>query len=283
MILQRIGAVAGAKALEEELGQTKIDDEAISYLMRGWSEKNPQDATDWFMQLPPDNQPKLIAELISGVAHNDPSKALGLIAMDKDFQNDDASSNIMRETIQAGGFRAAEDLVGTLKDRADLPWPTKGQVFRELASREVELITTAGTPLAGLDWMEQFVGNNVMGPNSTGALILKAAVADPQKTLAWLQQYGDQLTPNQQKAAYPAFAGTWQAQAPDQFAAWLTANPDDPKHDPFAAAAAQHQLDYGFPQDAQRWLQMVNDPALRAQLNDALRARQARAAATPAR
>ena len=274
LIMEQIGKVAGADVLNEELAKPNWRRMTLRFVLSGWAEKDPKSAVAWYGQIVPNDQQVLIQGLVTGLARVDSGESRGIWrCRTSSFSRMMTRRPSFVRRFREGGARAGARSIDNLAGRKDLPPSVKGQIFGALAQVKVDKSAAAGKPLATLDWMEQYVGQEVMDSRATALILTKAALADPSKTLAWLQKNGARFTTDQQKEAFPAVARACLQKDPEQFAAWLTANPDDPQHDQFAATAAQRQLAAGNLDDAQRWLQLIGDPDLRAQFENTLRKR----------
>ena len=178
LLMERIGMVAGKMLLDEQMAKPDWDRLTLFFLLSGWSEKDPKSATEWIGRIDPKIQETLIPGVVFGLARVDPAMAVGLAVQGKSFQQDSDATNIVLETIQAGGLRAGQQLIDSLEARTDLSMPDKGRVFGSFALVKAEANAAAGKPLATLDWMAQYVGHDVMGPFVTTKLLAQAANVD---------------------------------------------------------------------------------------------------------
>ena len=272
LVLEQIGKVAGEDAVNERLDASNPNAKEIaSYVLTGWAEQDAKDAEAWFLNLPPEKRQPLLSRLVVGLARNDPRESLEFAFAQKVFQewNSDATY-LVAEAVQQSGFQVTEDLLRQVSAHPEIPDGQRGKMFGAVAETKVKMNAEAGTPMATLDWFQQYVGQTYIGPIATGTIISQAATSDPAQTESWLAQYGDRLTPVQRNSAVTTLARIWQQQSPDAFAGWLTGHPDDTQHDELAAAATMQQLSKGQFDQAQRWSSLINDPNTRAQWDQSI-------------
>ncbi len=123
LVLERIGAIAGAEAINGRLDKPDENSREIAqYIVQGWAEKDPRSALDWFQQLPPESRGGVIKDLTVGVARADPSAALEVAALEKSVlpMAKDAD-NIIMEMVQQKGIGATDDMLAAMKGRTDIP------------------------------------------------------------------------------------------------------------------------------------------------------------------
>lgn len=256
LVLERIGAVAGADAMSLYTDFSSNNRQVGFHILTGWGERDPQAASAWLQQLPfPGSRNLLMSYLVVGMARNDPATALEFALLAKGYQKTGDLSCIIDEATQSGGFRAAEDLVGEIEWRKDISEEAKQRFFATLAQRKGALNAANGRRVDTLAWMDQYAGQTIMGAQAVAVLIAGNAIHEPANTLAWLQQNSGRMTDAQRNEAYPLVAAIWQTQNPEQFSGWLAAHADDPQHDAMATAAAE----------------LAKDPKSQEQLKEAIR------------
>ncbi len=271
LLLERIGAVAGAVAVEEQLHGKAINKDVLGDVMYGWSAKDPKAAIAWYESLPAKERDQVNVKLVAGVAETDPVKALGLTMQNRNYRPTESPYRaIIDAVVQRGGLRSGEGLIETLNGRADFSMLAKQNIFDALAGRVMDLNNKAGTPTANLDWMGAYLGNNVMAYNPAWKMITQAAASDPAKTLAWLQHNEDQFDATQAKAMGPTLGALWQQQDPQGFADWISNNAANPKHDSFVLGVARQKLRTASLEEAQGWIDLISDPKVRKREGDNL-------------
>lgn len=269
LMLERVGEVAGADAITEVLGPTHLGDmDQARGLLTGFADADAKAAHAWLETQPPEAQDQLRRSLIEGMARTDSKAALALsVALPHRVEN---LEGIVAGAMQHGGFREAEGLLASLTSRADVPDSVKYAVFHQLAQAQIHSADTAGDPARTLAWFEPYLGAAYIGQQSTGTLISTAAKAGAPAVMNWLDTHADRMTPPQTGAAFTAIAASWQAQAPEQFMAWMNANPDHPQYDAMAQTTASSFLRNGQIENAQQWAVTIRDPQMRATLDQAI-------------
>jgi hypothetical protein len=270
LVLERVGEIAGATALDEALASTKRNekDRARSFLV-GWGAADPIAARDWFEAQQPETQSLLMIPLIHGLARSDPQTALTYAATSPELR-DNFAPQIVNGMMQIGGSKGAEELLSEMNNRADIPLPVKGAVLYHMAARQIELARMRGEPAAVLDWADHYVGPNLMGPAAVREVVTFAAQADAPGTLDWILARTDRWTAEQAAPIFPAIVQAMQAQAPEQLVAWMDANVDHPQHDAMAQAAGNLLLQQGNFEQARRWAEALRDVQARSKLQQAI-------------
>jgi hypothetical protein len=118
--------------------------------------------------------------------------------------------------------------------------------------------------MAVLHWADRHMGPKLMGPIAARNIVTAAARADASATLNWIEERSGLWTPRQEAAIFPAVAQAMQAQAPEQFSAWLDAHPEHPQRDQMVNAIAQQFAQAGDYVQARRWSKRIRDTETRA-------------------
>lgn len=265
LMLGRVGEVAGAEAIKEAGGL----DRARSFLT-GWASADPKAARAWFETQPPEMQEQLLGTLLQGIARTDPKTALEMAFTQPVSVMRENVSKIIPAALQHGGFREVEGLLASVMNRADLADPDKSAVFFYLTQGKIRSANAAGNPAKTLDWFEPYLGVSYIGSTITQDLISNAAKAGAPAVMDWLGTHADRMSPQQADAAFPAIATSWQAQAPDQFAAWMSANHDHPQYDAMAQTTVNSYLRNGQTEMARQWAASIQNPEVRARLDQAI-------------
>jgi hypothetical protein len=273
LMIERVAEVAGAEALADALrSESSALVPRARLLLTGFAAANPTAALEWFQAQPPERQQQFFNNLISGLGRSDPKRAMTLILdQPREIWQPNVTS-IVDGAIQSGGFRAAEDLLVSIKSRSDVSLDFKGKVLMDLLERH---ITNYTEPMEVLEWFDPHV--SLAGPITIRKSLSAAAKVDPMKTLGWLEERADRIAPKQVPVAYAAIAEVLQAQNPAQFVAWMNANPNHPQHDSMAQVAINTFLQSGNFDEARRWMATIGDPRMRGQLDEAIRAAEVKA------
>lgn len=267
IMLERVGEVAGAAALADALSSEEPRDQhRVGWLFKGWLARDPKAGVEWFQAQAAETQKSLRSELAVGVSRADPKQAIELVVVHPELRGQ--ATNIMANAIQRSGFRGAEELLASISARSDIADAMKGDFFLALSQRKLRMIADSqGGASAALDWLDAYIGQPYVGANASRGFFGRAAAADPQATMTWLEARADRLTPDQAEAAAASATQTWQGQAPEQFKAWMNANPDHPLHDAMAQNAASSLARNGSIDEARQWEATIRNPAVRATLD----------------
>jgi hypothetical protein len=283
MILEQIGHAAGTEALNDALNSKRPDaPEMLEFMLKGLAAQNPKEALAWYGQLPPDRQAALTDRIVEAIALADPAQSLEMAFQTDKARQDRLLPIAMNAAFQQFGFRCAEEVLQSVRWRTDVPDDSKGWLFLSLAGRRIQMNSENGKPLDSLDWFEPYIGQTFIGPHATRDMITSAAESDPAKTMGWLERNGSRFTAAQSDAAFGAMAVSWEKQDPSALSAWLGAHPDHPQRDRLASTASTQALAADRLDEAERLLNLVSDPALRAPLEAALARKQANAQNAPA-
>ena len=262
--------MAGADGIQEALSGSSPD--RASLLLAGWAAGDSKAARKWFEAQPPDTQSLLAPHLINGMAQSDPVAALSL-GVQFDILHGNAMAEFVDGVIQRGGFRAADELLSATTARGEVPLNMQGAVFYNIGLKQIENARLQGQPTAVLEWVDNSLGRKVMGPSILRQIVTFVAQTDAPGALAWIESRNDEWSPELHAGGvWPAIATAMQAQAPDQFAAWMDAHPDHPQRDQMASALAQQLAQRGDFQEAHRWSQVIHDAAMRASVEKRLQA-----------
>lgn len=272
IVLERIGEVAGAAALDDALSPDhSVDRHRVGWMLKGWLSNDPKGGIQWFATQPAATQEWLINDFVIGISRTDPKQALTMAAQQSQNVWNGTIPYILANAVQLGGLRANEELLVAMRDRPDIPDTMKGMAFGNTALRRIDIARTRDQPLSVLDWANQYVGQEFMGPNASREIVAFAAEKDPRATMNWIENHQGEWTPRQEAAIYPLIAQAMQAQKPEEFAAWMIANPDHPQRDLMLEGASRHWIQSGNLEEARRLTNSVVNPQARARLEQSLR------------
>lgn len=277
LALERAGEVGGADAVTEALGwNVPSGVERAGIYLAGWAGAHPTEARAWFDAQPPELRERLLGNLVEGVARTKPNEALDMMLTQSESVVRQNMPGIISAALQNGGFSNAEALLANVINRKDVPDYTKSATFFYTAQRKIVSAHAAGDPAKTLDWFAPYLGTEYIGQYITRDLISNAAEAGASKVMQWLDTNANRMSPAQAGAAFPALAASWQAQAPEQFATWMNANPDHPQHDAMAQTAATNLLRSGKIEQAQQWKATIKSPEVQATLDEVIREAESR-------
>jgi hypothetical protein len=272
IILERIGEVAGAAALDEALsGAGPVDQHQVGWILKGWLAKNLKEGMQWFATQPAATQQWLINDFVIGVSRTDPQQAVTMAGQQSQNVWHTTIPFILANTVQLGGLRANDELLRAIGNRTDIPDPMKGDAFGNTALRHIDIARTGDQPLSVLDWANQYVGQEFMGPNASREIVAFAADRDPRATMNWIDAHRGKWTPRQEAAVYPLIGQVMQTKAPEEFAAWINGNPDHPQRDLMLEGASRYWIQSGNLEEARRLTNSVSDPQVRARLEQSVR------------
>ena len=111
VILERIGGVAGAAALQESLNTAgTVDRHRVSWLLKGWLVEDLDAASRWFNEQPAATQQWLVGPFATGLSRSDPRRAIEIATQQPQSIWQVSMPYIMANAIQRGGLRGADGL-----------------------------------------------------------------------------------------------------------------------------------------------------------------------------
>ena len=266
LLYERIGEVGAPEVLN---GFGPESDEC-GFLLRGWATRNPKEVIAWYEGVPRSNTNILPAHVAEAVAQVDPRAALDFAANEKLPTQSAVVLNIMLAEIQQKGIHGAENFLNEIKDLNNVPQDYKENVFAVIAGRKGMTVGWDNHLTQNLlDWFGPHADQPYVDATSMTRLIYQAADNGRDMTLAWLASNRDRLTPAQQEAAYAGLAQSWVNGDAQSLVTWLQGHPTDPQRDLLATAAAQYRLKYTRTEDLPKWIDLISNPEMKAQLNDA--------------
>lgn len=267
LMLDRVGEVAGADALEETLADG-TNRPRLTAIAEGWAAGDPQAAMQWLEAQSPERQRELAGAFVSGLARTDPATALTYIGTRMPEARDELMPEIVNGLIQQSGFQRAEEILATLRARDDIPSPVLGSYYVSLAQRQIQRARLRGDPQSVLAWADRTTGPGLPGPGALKDLVNFAAETDAPGTFDWVIDRSIQWNPSQIDRVFPVIAAAYQKQAPEKFAVWISANPDHPQRDILAATVAQSIASAGDYDTALQWAQTLAPGDLRTRLEE---------------
>lgn len=270
LMIERVGEVAGAEALDEAIRLGKASDiYRAQKVLTGFASAEPKAAVEWFNKQAPELRPQLFNSLLAGLGRSDGKSAIALILDQPRETWEPGAAKIVQGAMQSGGFRAGEELFEFIKSRADFPDPLKVTILFELVQRK---ITTGADGSKLLGWLDAHV--EMLGPNSMKETMTYAARSDASKALAWVEGRAGRIQSPQVPLAYGIVGGNLQSQKPAEFASWLAANPDHPQRDLMIHGGAKTLFKEGKIKEAQQLGATIRDPQLRAEIENSIRSQQ---------
>ncbi len=275
LMLERVGEVAGAEAMNDALktGEQNQIDRARSYFA-GWAGVDPQAAHTWFDAQTPILQQQLLGTLLKGMALSDPKQALALALTQPERQAMGSIRGIVTTAMQHGGFREVEDLLASVAKRADVSDDVKHAVFGPLLSSKLHSLNTAQEPGKILAWFEPHLGQTYVDTDNTALIIAEATKAGAPAVLDWFSKHADKMSEELVQVSGGSLAREWMAKEPEQFIAWMAANPQHPQHEAMAEVTALSFLNNEQIEEAQQWNANIRDPAKRAMLEQVIKFKQ---------
>ena len=159
-LLEHAGKCAGAAGIESRLDSDDAyhADDALA-MLAGWSTADPAAAVAWFEKqsgTEEDSRQRLLLALIKGLSRTDPLRAVRLVE-NMDAAPGGSADALIQDTFESGGFRAAEDALGTILASEKLQKRIgDGAAFR-LALRRANIGLSEKDPEAMLAWADQYV------------------------------------------------------------------------------------------------------------------------------
>jgi hypothetical protein len=259
LLLERIGERAGAAALQETLERAESP-QIARVMLTGWASADPKAALAWYKAQLPEQQTSLRKNLLIGLSQSDPELAFAQLYAEPQNVWEENGPAMLDGMIQHGGIRRAEELYQAMRVNPSVPSPAVGKLFFDLAAREVRVYAARNDPIGILKWVDPYFP---VGPGSNDVVIGSASKADPQRTLAWLDGRIDRMPPAQVARAYRSLANTWASKAPEEFAAWVAANPSHAQYDAIAPVAAETMARRGQETEARAVQERIRDPKIR--------------------
>jgi hypothetical protein len=267
LLLQRIGAVAGADAVIDALNTNGANrgDRARNTL-EGWIMADRDVAVAWVETRSPEERAVLDGAVIHSLAGIAPMQALELALAQKDAGvREWAISEVSKVAVQHGGFRQGEELLGAVMNRPDIDEAYEAE---DLHGAGAEANHHGASPRAadGCVAMARRVSLRrriTRGRDGRGTARATAAQSDPSAALQWLDARADRFTPAQAVAAYTAALQAVYQSAPEQFTSWLSANQKHPAHDGLVEAYTNELIAVGRTAEVGAWMKSVQDAQTR--------------------
>jgi hypothetical protein len=274
LLLQRIGAVAEAEAVMDALNAKGANREhRARNTLEGWVAANPDAALGWVKTLPPEDRAVLDGAVIYALAGIAPVQALELALAQTDVgKREWAITELSKMTVQHGGFRQGEELLGAVVNRPDIDEEAKRRIFMELAQKRITMARVREQPMATLQWLDSYLSGETSpaGPTAVRQLVAAAAASDAGAALQWLDAHAGRLTSAQAVPAYTAALQAVYQKAPEQFTGWLSANQNHPAHDGLVEAYTNDLIAFGKGAEVGAWVNTVQDAATRQRIQSAL-------------
>jgi hypothetical protein len=245
------GAIDGKAAFASAAKSPEAD---MAATMTGWAAANPAEALALLDNLPEEmrgQRDELMASVVAGLSHNDPTNATGFVLRQGQAGNDRAG-NLMEivanETVRSQGPEAASRWTEALPNG-----PLKGNAMSLVAEAYVRRDPEAAARWAGRYASEDYAARSV---EQVGA---RWAESDPLAAVGWLES----LPPgNGQIQGLRTAFGDWEDKDPVAAGDYLFAMAKTPQRD---SAISGFATGYAWqdPQTAIAWAQDISDPALR--------------------
>jgi hypothetical protein len=276
LLIEHIGAIAGADALEDALHRANgVDKNRVTTLMRGWVEKDPTASVAWFQAQPEAIQKAYLGHFITGLSRVDPKAALEFtLRSDEAFYQGGTTANVINNGVILLGLKGMEEIFVSMRTRSDIPDGAKNQFFASLANKTLTVSPNTDKPAEEvLDWYQNHVGESYVSAQVSSRIIGQAAKANAQATMSWLGNHGDRLSVAEASAVFSGAASELQRQSPQQFSAWIASNPAHPQRDGMIEAATNSLLQSGDVAGASRMSAMIRNSEARARVAEMVQRR----------
>lgn len=283
LMMQRIGAVAGAEAVRDALDSKggNREDRARNAL-EGWVDADPKAAIAWVEQQSAENRQVLLPALIVGLACTVPVQALEIaITQVTDETRDWCIPEILNAAVQEGGFRKGEEFLGAVMHRPDVSEAVKRRIFGELARKRITMSQVRNRPMDSLQWLDGYLSGeqSPAAPEAVYRMVASASASDASATLQWVETRAERWNPAQTTTAYTAALQAVYKKSPEQFRGWLNANQTNPAHNGLVEAYTNDLIAFGKVAEAAEWMKSVQDPATRQRITEKIQKAEAKSAA----
>src|SRR5204863_5983712 len=132
--------------------------ERLDIYARGWATADPKGAMEWLALQPPDQQGRLTSAFLRGLANSDPAAALSYIGTHLLDQSNGLMTEVFDGVVQRNGIQKAEEMLSSLRTRADISENIKGAYYWNLATRQIHMARLREDPESILDWADRTAG-----------------------------------------------------------------------------------------------------------------------------
>jgi hypothetical protein len=233
VVMERIGAVGGAEAMEE-IGNSSPNEEAVDWRLRqsmaGWASTHPQDAMDYYLKAgaPPGESR---GGLMEGLSQSDLNLARQLSEQVREEWRDEHFRGIIENMNRNGeGSDAVKAWIDkSIQENKDPEY--SAQLISTYVQRELELMQAGGGDTGVFDWLasrRSFPGESYQ---VLGAAAATLAHSHPEEAVNWLSSLTPgALSPEGMEESLAGVVTEWQSVRPGGAVEWLKANPNHPLH-----------------------------------------------------
>jgi hypothetical protein len=234
VVMERIGAVGGAEAIDA-MESSSRNDEASTWRVRqgmaGWASTHPQDAMDYYLKSGA-SPGEARGGLMEGLTQSDLKLARELSEQVLEDWRDEHFRGIMENMERSGEGREALKawISKSIEENKDPEYT--GQLITTYAQRELELLQAGGGNTEIFDWL----ASQHTFPGTSHEVLGTAAVtlghSHPEEALNWLSGLTPgAISPETRDESVAGIVEEWKSIRPDGAAEWLKANPRHPLHD----------------------------------------------------
>jgi hypothetical protein len=260
-LIQHLGRVAGRAVLEETLESGGVIPKHQAHsLVEGWASVDPTAAIEWYRSRSKEHQ-KLVRQGVAlGLGRTDPQRAIDFLSDQPGVSWDPIAQGLITRAVTKGGFREGEEFYSVLRSNPKVPPEAVSSAFYKLAERRVTMGASQRDAAGMLEWLNPHFATQ--SKNGGYHLLVAAVRIDPLLTISWLDARED--GPEMPDYIYPGVADAWNMNAPEDFIAWVKANPDHPQRDKMTYSVAMGLIAHSFPAEATVLMDLLGDTALRA-------------------
>jgi len=261
ILLEHVGGIAGAAAIEEAMKSDKATNTArTNTLLKGWADANPKAALAWFLAQPVEIQGKYHGHFLAGLSRQDPKTALDLTFQSSaPYYTNGTGIAVINNAMGSIGVAGLEEFFSSMRSRAELPVAAKHDFFTILTQKQLPVLTKDADPASAvLTWYENHAGQPYVDSRANSGMLTAAAKSNASATLSWAELNSSRLTLDHAAIAFVIASTELQKQSPQEVTNWLASNPDHPRRDEVLSGATHGLLQSG---DFTRALQMADSIA----------------------
>jgi hypothetical protein len=248
ILLEHVGGIAGAAALEEAMKSGKAGNTArTNTLLKGWGDANPKAALAWFVGQPEEVRGKYHGHFLAGLSRQDPQSALDLTFQSSTpYYKNGTDIAVINNAIGSIGISGVEEFFRSMRSRTEVPVAAKNDFFTVLTDKRLPMLTKADDPASAvLTWYENHAGQPYVDSRVNSRMLTEASKSNASATLSWAELNSSRLTLDHAAIAFVIASTELQKQSPQEVTNWLASNPDHPRRDEVLFGATHGLLQSG--------------------------------------
>lgn len=264
-----LNALGAMEHLEKTRGSTATEGEKdwnLRHLLKGWAASDPQAALAWINSQPDSPAARSsLPHVINGMAAQNLAQATDFVldqfSKSHPLVGRNALASLADAAVRANGLAGLTEWFDSLP--ADATGPENA---RARAADIVGKLMSHASFEEGARWAAAQADKPWRSNSAIQEVVREWGPRDPATVTKWAASIPAQGDPEVAYAGVSQSVQSWVEKAPDDVAAWLTENKNEPFYDYAAAGIARYYRRHEDLETSEKWVESIRSDEVRAQV-----------------